>query len=95
MQRIGAALEEVGGRIVVTGHTDNQPIRSVQFPSNWHLSQDRAREVVSILETIVKDQSRLESEGRGDTEPVAQNDSAEGRALNRRVEVMLYRQEKS
>ena len=43
LQRIGEELERVPGLVRVTGHTDSQPIRTVRFPSNWHLSQERAR----------------------------------------------------
>lgn len=87
-ERIGAALNQVPGVVIVSGHTDNQPIRSVRFPSNWHLSKDRAVSVKALLAAYVKPE-RLSSEGRADTEPVADNGTPEGRARNRRVEIML------
>ncbi|MFO1272951.1 MAG: DotU family type VI secretion system protein [Rubrivivax sp.] len=86
--RIAAALNQVPGHVLVSGHTDNQPIRSLRFPSNWHLSKERANAVKALLATTVKP-DRLSSEGRADTEPVADNASAEGRAKNRRVEITL------
>jgi type VI secretion system protein ImpK len=88
-ERIGAALNQVPGPVVIAGHTDNQPIRSLRFPSNWHLSKDRAASVKTLLAGFVKPE-RLSAEGRADTEPVADNGSAEGRARNRRVEITLF-----
>ena len=87
-ERIGAALRQVPGQVVIAGHTDNQPIRSLRFPSNWHLSKDRAASVKALLGSSVA-VPRLTAEGRADTEPLAENGSAEGRAKNRRVEITL------
>ncbi len=87
-ERIGAALNKVPGPVVIAGHTDNQPIRSLRFPSNWHLSKERAASVKTMLGAAVKP-DRLSAEGRADTEPVADNGSADGRARNRRVEITL------
>jgi type VI secretion system protein ImpK len=87
-ERIGAALNQVPGPVVIAGHTDNQPIRSLRFPSNWHLSKDRANSVKALLAAAVKP-DRLSAEGRADTEPLADNGSADGRAKNRRVEITL------
>ncbi len=66
----------------------NQPIRSLRYPSNWHLSQDRANAVKNTLGGIKPD--RLRAEGRADTEAVADNGTPEGRSKNRRVEVTLF-----
>ena len=87
--RVADALNGVPGKIVIAGHTDNQPIRSVRFPSNWHLSQERARTVRDLLATRVPS-ARLSAEGRADAEPIAPNDSPADRARNRRVEITLY-----
>jgi type VI secretion system protein ImpK len=87
--RIGEALQAVPGQVVVTGHTDNQSIRSLRFHSNWQLSEERARSVVQLLAQKVTPPSRLTAEGSGDTSPIASNDTAEGRARNRRVEIVL------
>jgi type VI secretion system protein ImpK len=86
--RIAAALNQVPGQVLVAGHTDSQPIRSLRFPSNWHLSKERAQSVRDLLATAVQP-VRLSAEGRADTEPVADNSTAEGRAQNRRVEIVL------
>jgi type VI secretion system protein ImpK len=86
--RIAAALNQVPGRVLISGHSDNQPIRSLRFQSNWHLSMARAQSARNLLAATVAP-DRLTAEGRADTEPVADNASAEGRARNRRVEIAL------
>lgn len=89
LDRIAKALEANPGQVLVSGHTDSVPIRSARFPSNWELSRERAQAVERILaESIGAD--RLRAEGRADSEPVAPNDTAAGRARNRRVEVTLF-----
>ena len=87
--RIAQALERVPGTIVVTGHTDDVPIRTARFPSNWELSTERARSVVALMSSRMKQVSRLRAEGLADSEPVAPNDSAANRAKNRRVAILL------
>ena len=87
-ERVAAALNQVPGPVLISGHTDNQPIRSLRFPSNWHLSKERAESVRKLLAATVKP-DRLNAEGRADTEPVADNGTADSRARNRRVEIML------
>ena len=87
-ERVAAALNQVPGPVLISGHTDNQPIRSLRFPSNWHLSKERAESVRKLLAATVKP-DRLNAEGRADTEPVADNSTADSRARNRRVEIML------
>jgi len=89
LQRIATALNAVPGNIMITGHTDDQPIRSARFPSNWELSQARAANVRDLLAGTVAP-ARLKAEGKGDANPLAPNDTPAGRALNRRVEVTLY-----
>ncbi|MDZ7591879.1 MAG: DotU family type VI secretion system protein [Rubrivivax sp.] len=89
MRRIADALVRVGGEVVVTGHTDNTPMRSMRFPSNWHLSEERARTVQRLIVAAGVPADRVRAEGRADGEPLVPNDSAANRALNRRVEVML------
>ena len=89
MGRIADALALAGGQVLVTGHTDNTPMRSVRFPSNWHLSQERAQTVRDLLGARKVPADRLQAEGRADSEPLVANDSATNRALNRRVEVTL------
>ena len=88
LHRIGEAVNQLPGALVVTGHTDNRPIRSSLFPSNLALSQKRAEAVQGELAKTVLP-SRMRAEGRSDSEPVADNATAEGRAKNRRVEITL------
>ena len=90
MQRIAEALVRVGGQVLITGHTDNTPIRTLRYPSNWHLSEDRARSVRELFVKAGMPAERIRSEGRADGESVAPNDTPANRALNRRVEVTLF-----
>ena len=89
IQRVAEALDKLPGAIVVTGHTDDQPIRTARFPSNWELSTERARSVVALVAAEVRDPARLRAEGLADSEPLAPNDSAVNRAKNRRVAIIL------
>ena len=86
--RVAAALQQLPGQVLVTGHTDDQPIRSLRYPSNWHLSQARADSVKALLAGTLKAE-RLRAEGHADTEPVDDNRTPAGRSRNRRVEVTL------
>lgn len=88
--RIADGLNGVPGQVLITGHTDNQPIRSLRYPSNWHLSQERANSVKATLELNKVKPERLRAEGRADAEPVEDNGTPAGRAKNRRVEVTLF-----
>src|SRR6185312_12851676 len=87
--RIAEALNTEPGPVVVAGHTDNQPIRSIAFPSNFQLSLARAQAVLAILKQKIADPKRLSAEGRADSEPIASNATPEGREQNRRIEAIL------
>lgn len=87
LARIGNALAQTSGPVGIVGHTDSTPIRSLQFPSNWHLSQARAAAIVAGLGGI--EGGRFRAEGRADAEPVAPNQTAAGRAQNRRIEIII------
>lgn len=76
-------------RITVAGHTDNLPIRSSRFPSNWELSSARAGSVVRLFEQAGVARARMQATGFADTRPLFRNDTQQGRAGNRRVEVIL------
>lgn len=93
LERVAAALKETRGPILVVGHSDNQPIKTARFPSNMALSLARAESVQKRLAELVGDPSRITAEGRADKEPIVSNDSAEGRATNRRIEVILVREQ--
>ncbi|MBB3610145.1 type VI secretion system protein TssL, long form [Rhizobium sp. BK602] len=88
IQRIGGALASEKFRAVVVGYTDNVPIRTLQFPSNWHLSEARARAVGDILAAYTGKDAIL-TEGRADSEPLASNATPEGRETNRRTEILV------
>ena len=87
--RIADAIARVPGAVDVVGHTDNVPIRSLRFPSNWELSTARAESVAGLLAQRVE-RGRLKVEGRGEIEPIAPNATPEGRAKNRRVEITVH-----
>ncbi|MCD5973931.1 DotU family type VI secretion system protein [Pseudomonas quasicaspiana] len=89
MLRIADAIRKVKGQVRVTGHSDNRPIATLRFPSNWALSQARAEQVLQILAAKTGQPQRFTAEGRSDTEPLAPNNTSEGRAKNRRVEITV------
>jgi chemotaxis protein MotB len=94
LARVGAALAKLPDRqIQVVGHTDNQAINGKlkrQFPTNWELSASRALNVVRFLQqTAQVPAERMVASGHGQYQPIASNDSAGGRARNRRIEILL------
>jgi chemotaxis protein MotB len=94
LKKVGEALKNIKGKkIRVTGHTDNVPIRPdfmYKFPSNWELSSARAASVVRYFqEKIGLDPEEMEAVGRSFYQPEAGNDTKEGRARNRRVEILI------
>ena len=92
LKRIGQALLQVPGPVLVVGHTDNVPMRSLRFNSNWDLSRQRAASVAELLASITDASGRFQAEGRADTEPLVPNDSAANRARNRRVEIIVFKE---
>jgi type VI secretion system protein ImpK len=91
LERISLALRNESGALRVIDYTDNQPVRTVQFPSNFQLSAARASAVRAIVARNVGDPARVSAEGRADTDPIAPNTTAEGREQNRRIEIVLHR----
>ncbi|MFK3968907.1 type VI secretion system protein TssL, long form [Ensifer adhaerens] len=90
--RVGEALNSQTGDVVVAGHTDSAPIRSKKFASNVALSLARANSVSAIIASRMREPARLRQEGRGDAEPIADNKSAAGRQLNRRIELIVAKE---
>ena len=90
LQRVADALRTVRGDVVVSGYTDNVPIRTARYPSNFQLSQDRADQVMAILRRTVVDGARIKAQGLGAAEPIAPNETPDGRSRNRRVEIVLF-----
>ena len=89
IDRVAQAMNNVSGKILVVGFSDNVPIRSARFASNYELSLERARSVQSLLQKHLSQPERVKAEGRGEMDPIAPNNSAENRARNRRVEITL------
>jgi chemotaxis protein MotB len=96
LDKIGEALVSTAGNLIVAGHTDNMPINTLQFPSNWVLSAARAAAVVHHISEAEPDLAeRMQIRAHADTRPVAPNDTPEGRAENRRVEIVIARDVKN
>ncbi|SHH01453.1 type VI secretion system protein TssL, long form [Marivita hallyeonensis] len=93
ISRVAQALNDEPGKIIVVGHSDNVPIRSSRFPSNMFLSLARAKTVMESMAGAIDDDSRLSAEGRADADPIADNSTREGRATNRRIEVVLIQEQ--
>jgi len=90
LNNLAAVIKKSKGEIIIAGHTDDRPIKTDRFRSNWDLSTARANSVVQyLLEFTDVDQSRLATMGYADSRPLAANDTEENRALNRRVEVIF------
>src|SRR5437870_990428 len=90
VDRIAGTLRPLGYNVRVEGHTDNTPIHTAQFPSNWELSTNRA---TFLLEYLITNGNippqRLSAVGYGEYRPIASNSAAEGRAANRRVDLVV------
>jgi len=89
IDRLVPTLAAGGHRIIVEGHTDNLPIQTERFPSNWELSASRASSVVRYLQLAGIESTRLSATGYADTRPLADNGDEQGRASNRRVELIM------
>jgi chemotaxis protein MotB len=92
LAKVAERLKSMPNRIVVSGHTDDVPIRTARFPSNWELASARATGVVRILAQRGVDASRLSAVSFGEFAPAASNDTPEGRLRNRRIEILLQPQ---
>lgn len=89
LKKLAAVINRTKYPVSVEGHSDNQPINTRQFPSNWELSTSRA---TSVLRALVRDgvnEERMRAVGYADTRPLKSNSTPEGRAANRRVELIL------
>lgn len=92
LDKVAQEIARVGGQVFVTGHTDNQPIHTAQFPNNQVLSEKRATLVGDYLKKRGIPASQIKTMGSGDTQPVADNATAAGRDRNRRVEISVTHQ---
>jgi len=95
LQKVGAIISKTAYLIRIEGHTDNLPIHTERYPSNWELSTARA---VNVLRYFIKnhniDPKRLAAEGFSEFHPVAANDTAQNREKNRRVEIIFIKKER-
>src|SRR5690606_18601832 len=90
LRRIVGVLSDTSHEVTVEGHTDSVPVRrNVRYPSNWELSSARAGGVVRYLQANGIDRTRLKAVGYADTRPIADNHTPDGRASNRRVELVV------
>lgn len=92
LDKIAGLIDNNSGQVTVSGHTDNVPISNERFRSNWELSTSRAVSVAhQLLRESAADEDRFIVSGHADTRPRAGNDTAEGRAKNRRVDISIVR----
>lgn len=89
LRAVAAVIAGAGFPVTVEGHTDNTPINTYRFPSNWELSAVRASSVVRLFIESGVAPERLTAAGYGEQRPVAGNDSEQGRARNRRVAILI------
>ncbi len=89
LDKIYEIIKELPNPVEVEGHTDNIPISTERFPSNWELSTARAGAIVRYLIAKGISPERLKASGYADTRPIASNATPEGRAQNRRVEIVI------
>ena len=90
LTEVAQVLKDIPNRsFQIVGHTDNVPIRSRRYPSNWELSTARAVNVAKFLIEQEVPSERLSAAGYAETQPVSSNDTPEGRAQNRRIEIVL------
>ncbi|SPO56658.1 Flagellar motor protein MotD [Pseudomonas sp. JV551A1] len=91
IEKVAGILKPFANPVHVEGFTDNLPIRTAQYPTNWELSSARAASIVRLLAMEGVNPARMASVGYGEYQPVASNDNAEGRARNRRVVLVISR----
>lgn len=90
LKKLGAFLRKLDNEILIQGHTDNRPINTLLFPSNWELSTKRATNVVIFLvENCGLDPTKLTPTGNAEFRPVAPNDTEENRQKNRRIDIVI------
>src|SRR5262249_62216666 len=91
LRRIARALVNQPGRVDVVGHSDDQPVQSLRYPSSWHLSRERAQAVAAALVDAGVPAARVRAEGRAEAEPRVPNDPGAPRAPHPRGRAQLVR----
>jgi type VI secretion system protein ImpK len=89
MTCLASVMKSADGKVLVVGFTDNIPIHTTRFPSNWELSKARADAVAAVIRPTLVNAIRVD--GRADSEPIASNATEDGRSRNRRVEILLVK----
>jgi len=90
LKELGSMFKELDNDITIEGHTDNLPINTYLYPSNWELSTKRATNVVVFLiENCGLNPEKLTAAGRGEYDPIVPNDSDENRQKNRRIDIVV------
>ena len=89
LEKLTPVLAETQGQIFIEGHTDNRPIETAKYPSNWDLAAARATEVLQFFVLEGLDKQRFRAVSYGDTKPVVPNSSAANRQKNRRVSLVI------
>jgi chemotaxis protein MotB len=96
LKQLEGLINDFDNDIVIEGHTDNIPMKTATYPSNWELSTGRAVSVVRFLSEVERvDPKRLSAIGYSEYRPIANNDSRENRAINRRVNILIIFDEES
>jgi chemotaxis protein MotB len=94
--KVGGILADLDNQVRVEGHTDNVPIKTARYPSNWELSTDRASTIVRhFIDRVKMEPSRLSAGGYAEYRPVDGNGSPEGRARNRRVDIVILNEQEA
>ncbi|ODA42542.1 flagellar motor protein MotB [Desulfosporosinus sp. BG] len=91
LEKVSTVLAAAPNQIKVEGHTDNLPIHTAQFPSNWELSVIRATNVVQILQSDGINPNQLSATGYGEYRPISSNNTDAGRSRNRRIDLIILR----
>ncbi len=93
LRPIAEELKKMPNDVLVEGHTDNQPISKGRYTTNWELSMARAYSVIKFLQETGMNPKKLAGIGYGDNHSIAENNTLEGRAMNRRIEISLLKTE--
>ncbi len=96
LERVANALNDRPGEVIVEGHSDAIPLKNNRkYASNYHLSLARAEAAMEVMRRFMAEPGRLSAVGKAENEPIASNKTREGRALNRRVEIVLVKPEEA
>jgi chemotaxis protein MotB len=95
VRRLATQLVDLPNPVLIEGHTDNVPINTSSYPSNWELSASRAASVARLMALAGIPENRLTVIGFGEHRPVESNDNIEGRAANRRVIMAILQPDRS